>query len=481
MSLFDSKFFQIIQTFSSTELKSFELWLKSPWANSNKNLIRLLEKVQKHHPSFDYPKLTKPKLFQQILPKGKYSDRRMNNLLSEGYLAAERFMVFNSLANNQNLQKDLLTQELQNRHLEDWFFRDINKEVERLEEKDIKDWEDHLGLLQLNRRIYHHPNQNPRMQPGGQTIVKMGEQLDLVFLLEKAAIITEKIFRNRMYKDENFLIKKELKTWSKFSEGIENLSIKLYKMRFAYKDETLLNQYFKLRIFFLKRYNELNEKEQKIHLMSLMNDTVLLIRKKQIDITETLPIYKLGLQTGILIDRGKLPHNFYVAIISASNYKGDFLYTKQFISHYSENLDGQLQLDGIQWAKAHTAYYQENHKKCLDILLTHTFKEIYFKLISKLLNVQVYFDLYLLDDSYQFYLFNYLDTFEKWIVREKFRSELLKKSYLRFVQVTRSLAKHYTETNFEVNKVEKLLENENNIQALNWIKRQIERIIKLKK
>ena len=189
MSVFTSKFVQTLKTFSVTELKSFEQWLNSPWCNSNKNLSKLVEKLKKYYPGFDNEKLTKEKLFKQVLPKGKFSDRRMNNLLSEGYLAAKQFLIFNNLSNNENLQKDLLTQEFQNRHLEDWFFRDTNKEIERLENKEIKDWEDHLDLLRLHRRIYHHPNQNPRMQPGGQTIVKMGKQLDLVYLLEKAAII----------------------------------------------------------------------------------------------------------------------------------------------------------------------------------------------------------------------------------------------------------------------------------------------------
>lgn len=481
MTLFDAKFFQIIQTFSSTELKSFELWLKSPWANSNKNLIRLLEKVQKHHPNFDYPKLTKTKLFQQILPNGKYSDRRMNNLLSEGFLAAEKFLIFNNLTQNQNLQKDLLTQEYQNRHLEDWFFRDINKEVGRLEEKEIKDWEDHLDLLRLNRRIYHHPNQNPRMKPGGQTIVKMGEQLDLVYLLEKAVIINEKIFRNRILKNENHEVETELAVWLAVSEGVEHLAVELYRMRFGYREETMLEQYFELREVFLERYAELNLKEQKVHLISLLNDTTLLGRKKLIDITESLPIYKLGVQTEVLIDGDKMPYNLYVTIVSASNYKGDIPYTESFIKKYTNKLKIDFQIDGYKWAMAHTAYSKEEYMDCIDILLSHKFKILYFQLITKLLYVQVYFDLYIQDNSYQYYLFNFLDSFEKWINREKFRSELVKKSYLRFVQISRVLAKQFAGIDFQFEKVEKLLEKENNIQAPNWLNKKIKIILELKK
>jgi len=481
MTLFDSKFFQTIQTFSSAELKSFELWLKSPWANSNKNLIRLLEKVAKHHPAFDNPKLTKAKLFKQILPNGKYSDRRMNNLLSEGYLAAERFMVFNSLSNNQNLQKDLLTQELQNRHLEDWFFRDINKEVTRLETKAIKDWEDHLDLLRLNRRIYHHPNQNPRMQPGGQTIVKMGKQLDLVYLLEKAAIINEKIFRNRILKNENHEVEKELAIWLAASEAVEHLAVELYKMRFNYEEETMLEQYFELRVVFLERYEELNEKEQKVQLLSLLNNSTYLIRRKKLIPIQVLPLYKLGLVTGILLNQGVLTFKTYVSIIVCSNLKKDFEFTNQLIKDYTIKLEEKFRPDAYAWANAHTAYREKKLEKCLDILLPHNFTIKFFQLSTRVLNTQVYFDLFLQDNSYQTYLLNYYDSFEKWLLREEVNSKIKKNSHLRFVQICRTITKEYISVDFDDKKIQYLLKNETNIISASWLEEKLNHIIKLKK
>jgi len=479
MILFDAKFFQTIQTFSPAELKSFELWLKSPWANSNKNLIRLLEKVAKYHPDFDAPKLTKAKLFKQILPNGKFSDRRMNNLLSEGYLAAERFMVFNSLSNNQNLQKDLLTQELQNRHLEDWFFRDINKEVARLEGKEVKDWEDHLDLLRLNRRIYHHPNQNPRMQPGKQTIIKMGEQLDLVYLLEKAVIITEKIFRNRIYKNEDHDIEQEIKIWLTASKNVNHLAIELYRIRFKYTEKTMLEQYFELRGLFLERYPELNKKEQKIQLMSLLNDTVLLLKKSDsVDFSDSLLLYKVGLSTKIIFHQGVLNHINFRTIIIASNYLKSFDYTHNFIKSNVNNLDEKFQSDGLNWANAHTAYWELKLNKSLDILIRHKFKTSYFQLFSRFLTTQVYFDLYLNDFSYQLFLLDYLNSFEKWVAREKIGSKNYKKSFLNFIQKCRSIAKLYSEIELNLDKIDKILISENNLQGKRWLKRKKDKIMK---
>ena len=481
MSIFSSKFVHAIRTFSEDELKAFDQWLHSPWCNSNKNLAKLLNKLKKYYPDFDYPKLTKEKLFKQILPTGKFSDRRMNNLLSEGYLAAQQFMIFNSLTTNENLQKDLLTQAFQNRHLEDWFFRDIQKEIDRLDNKSIKDWEDHLDLLRLHRRIYHHPNQSPRMQPGGQTIVQMGEQLDLVYLLEKAAIINEKIFRNRILKDENHEIKQELAVWLMASEGVEHLAIEFYKMRFAYEEETMLEQYFELRDAFLGRYEELNEKEQKIHLMSLFNDNAFLYRSDLVEISDSLPLYKIGLKTKLILHQGVLGFSSFRTIVTASNYMKSFNYTDQFIKTYITHLKKEYQHDALNWAKAHTLYWQQNLYASLDILIKNEFKILNLQLFCRTLATQVYFDLYLKDDSYYSYLFDYFNAFEKWIIREKIGSDFYKESFLKFVRICKSLARLYSQINFQPQKVDSLFKNENNVQAMKWLYKKRTEIIKIRK
>ena len=480
-SLFSSKFVRILKTLSPEEWKSFELWLKSPWANSNKNLVRLLDKLKKYSPEFTDAKLTKEKLFKQVLPDGKFSLRRMNNLLSEGYLAAERFLIFQNLSIQQNLQKDLLTKELQSRYLDEWFFKDVELEIERLEGMPVKEWEDHLQLFQLHRRVYHHPNQSSRMLPGSATIVRMGEELDLLYLLERAAIINEKIFRNRILKNENHEIEEELELWQLASKGINDTAIDFYRRRFAYEEDKMLEQYLDLRKLFFAHFEELNKKEQKIHLVSLLNDTTKLTRAKVLSIVEFLPLYKLGLETEIILHQGQLTHHTYIAIVSASNAKKDFDYTKLFIETYTEKLGTQYQADGLNWAKAHLANRKKEYMVCLDILLTHNYKTHLFQLLSKLLTTQTYFDLYLQDASYESYLFTYFDSFEKWLLREKIGSSYTKKGFLRFIQRSRTMAKGYASPNFNPEKIQAIFTNEKNIQALNWLLQKKEEILRLRK
>ena len=480
-SILSSKFIKILKSFSSDELKAFELWLQSPWCNTNKTLIKLLGRIKKHHPQFDNNKLTKERLFQKILPNGKFSDRRMNNIFSEAYLAAEQFIVFQHLLNNQNLQADLRVKEFQNRNLEEWFFRDAQKEIDRMENIQIKSWENHLELFQMYQQTYLHPGKNPKIQSGGITVAKMGRALDMVYLLEKAAIINEKIFRNRILKNEDHDIQTELKKWYAACDGIEHLSIELYKIRFSYTDENMLQLYLQLRKVFIKKFDLLNPKEQKMHLFWLLNDTSYLARKKEIDNSERFPLYQKGLNSGVLFHNGKLTNITYYSIISASNTLKKFDFSFDFIEKYTSTLDEKHQLDGKFWGLAHTFYRKEELEKAIDLLIGHNFKIYFFQLASRLLTSQVYFDLFLQNEKYQFYLLNYFDSFEKWLSREKIHSKSNQKPYIRFVQICRKLAKAYSNVNFEMSMIENLLESRESIQAPIWLAQKIEDVIQLKR
>ncbi|GJM34407.1 MAG: hypothetical protein DHS20C18_34080 [Saprospiraceae bacterium] len=480
-NFFTSKFVQLLKTFDVATLKSFENWLRSPWCNTNKNLIRLLDQLKKYHPEFENKKLTKEKLFHKVLPQGKYSARRMNNLLSEAYLAGEKFLIFQRLSMDQTTQADFLIQEWQGRYLDDWFFQDIHREIDQLEGKPVKRWEDHLTLLFWYRRMYHYPNQNARIQDGLNPILRMEEHLDLVYLLEKAALINEKIFRNRIIPNEQHDVQAALQVWRMASQHYTHPAIELYRMRFEYTEENLLSKYTDLRETLIKNLDALNEKEKKTHLLSLLNDSKMLIKKGLIDITELLPLYQLGLTTGVLFNQGKITLNTYTTIAVISNTKGDFEFTEQFIHQYTNCLNKKIQADAMQWALAHTAYWKKDLETCLNMLQQYDYKITYFQYICRVLNTQVYFELYLQDESFRFYLFNYFDTYEKWLTREKVWGETQKKAFLRFVQKCRQLARYYADLDFDAKKVEKLLENETNIQALNWLMQKQKEVLDLKR
>lgn len=477
-SIFSTKFVQLLKSLDTDEMKALDSWLRSPWCNSNKNLIQLFSRLRKYHPNFMDSKLTKEGLFHSILPNSKFSNRRMNNLLSEAFLAVKKFLIFQHFDNKlSHVQQEAWAQESQSRYLNEWFFKDVNKLMAYFEQLNTKNFEEHLTLYRLNRMTYFHPKQETRLQKGYQLITTMDEQLELLYLLEKAFIINEKIARSRFLKKENHEVDTSLKLWRSASQQIVHPAIQLYRLRFDFLEKGAVEKYYELRSFFIQYMELLTPTEQKTHLISLLNDTKILIRQGLMDITATLELYRLGLKIGAVFNQGKLTLNTFVSIISASNTKGSFEFTNSFIDKYASHLNKSVQVDGIQWAKAHTAYWKKDLEISLDILSRQDFKSLFFKYIGRVLNTQVYFELSLQDNSYQEYIESYLDTFEKWLNREQLWSDAQRSSFINFVKKCRVLHRAYHNPNNITDKIEHLLDGQKNIQALNWLEQKQQQIL----
>lgn len=480
MPKFPSKFLRILQRFSADELKLFKEWLQSPWCNSNKNLPRLLACLKPYHPDFLNAKLSKEKLFRQVLPKGKFSERRMNNLLSEAYLAAEQFLIFQGLSRSPKVQQDLLAKEFQQRGLEEWFFKTSVQQLEQLDAKPVKDFADHLVLFDLHQQLYQHPQPEAKVQEAHIWLEKMNTHLDSFYLLEKAALLNEMIFRSRLYRDASYDLPSEISKWQQAVEGLQHPALELYQMRFAHTDQASLPQYLELKTALIQRFEELSPKEQTTQLLSLINDAKMLIKAGIIDITDSLPLYQLGLSSGAILSQGKISSNTYMTIVSASNTKGTFDFTSHFIDTYTPCLPAETRNDCEHWAKAHTAYWQKGPQFCLSILQVYQFEALQFQLTGRVLCTQAHFDLYLSDSSYQFYLLNHLDAFEKWLSRDKIWAKPNTMSFLRFVQACRTLVRYYSDPKPNTQKIEKLLDYDENIQALNWLKQKTRVVMNLK-
>ena len=451
-----SKYFKILASFSREELKSFEIWLNSPWCNTNKSLISLLKVVKKYHPNFVNLKIKKEKLFYRILPNGKFSDRRMNNILSEGYLAAEKFMVFEHLKNQKPLVKKILIQEHYNRNLDEWYSNSSDKEIKRIEDKPIKDWEDHLALLQYHRQAYRQPANTFRIISGGKAIIRMSEELDMFYAQELAAIINEKIFRSRILPNEYHDVSEELILWIKLTNKMSHPSIDLYKIRFDYEEINLLEKFEKYKFGVENSYYKMNMIDQKMHFYSLTNDLSFLIKKQLLQMKDLLPVYKFGLKSGIIIENGMILTKSFTILVFGSNFIKDFDWTKSFIDKYWKRVSSGNEVSHRDWALAHTAYYSGDIKRALNILLNGEFKTQYFLRLTKLLTMQCYFDLFLKDRSYQIYLFNYFDSYEKYMSRSTDQSKSNNQSWIRLIQVSRAIAKNFLEDVFQKEKVENL-------------------------
>lgn len=129
-----SKTIDIINTFSPEELKAMSLFIKSPYFNTNKNLVKLYEALRKELPLIKENKISEEDIFRTVFPGKKFNYGIMKNLTSALFGLLEDFLLFNNIkysAENRfgNSLRD--AREYDSRFLDSYF----NKSVKKLKEE----------------------------------------------------------------------------------------------------------------------------------------------------------------------------------------------------------------------------------------------------------------------------------------------------------------------------------------------------------
>lgn len=138
-----SKTVDILSTFSAEELKEFSAFVRSPYFNTNKNIVKLYDVLKKHVLKDDLNGISEEEVFGKIFPGKKFNYGIMKNLLSALASLAEEFLVINSVRTkplNRHRNRILLADEYDNRRLDRYYDKTINKVTADLEKEPIDNY-----------------------------------------------------------------------------------------------------------------------------------------------------------------------------------------------------------------------------------------------------------------------------------------------------------------------------------------------------
>jgi len=478
--MYETSFTQILSSFDEDDLRSFGKWLNSSWCNSNKNLILLFKKVKSYHPDFKHKNFSKEKLRKNIKTGKVFSNSEFENLMSKALIQVKRFLIFQTLNEDEVGKSNYLIEAYQKRHLDKFFFKefdDLNKHFIKNREKGFADY------LQITRNYwlqYLHPiSQNPI-----GVVEKLSESLDYSFRILKGILLNEKINLNRLLPDTNFEIVEEKQKWLDSIVGYENRSIELSEMRLRFLDsEELLLSVFEQRVdFFSVHLEQLNKDDQKIHLFYLLNDAKRLRKEGLISIKEYFHLYEKGIDQSILPYFGKLTYVSFTSLIVTANWVRNFEFSRKVVREYLPKFSSRIKEDCKYWANAHINYSIGKFEESDNYLTQHEFVLPHFKVLTRGLKLQILFDIYLQNKSEWETAMNYCESCNKWMRREKTRGGAMKKSFVRFVEKVEAMLRKSIEPDFDEKRFTQILNEKNlNIQGIDWLKKKQEQIIEMRK
>ena len=141
----DSKLITLFKLLTKEEVKDFEKWLKSPWANTNEKVQKLFQIIKPFYPKCDDNKLTRDFLFKKLYKVKKNEDdeskrRQFNNIIPQLNRQFEKYFQIKEFEKDELLKRKMLAK----RYLENGYTEKgasiIENEIKSLKEKPRKNF-----------------------------------------------------------------------------------------------------------------------------------------------------------------------------------------------------------------------------------------------------------------------------------------------------------------------------------------------------
>lgn len=153
--MINSKFLKIIQTFTHDESKNFQRFIKSPYFNTNKTLIKLLEYISKHIKDSKY--LDEMSIYKTLYPGKAFNKKSIRDLSSKMLALCETFISQESFRKETFDVNLHLLKGINPRNLHSIFLTNYGKTLKNAVNSKY-DYDYFIRIMSLQKEIFKHHN-----------------------------------------------------------------------------------------------------------------------------------------------------------------------------------------------------------------------------------------------------------------------------------------------------------------------------------
>ena len=424
-----SKLIRTLSLLSEEEMRCLQSFLQSPYFNTNTKVVKLYGVLRAHHPNFSSPKLAKEKVFKKIFPYRPYAHQQMLNLMSEFYRLLEKYLIQLQLEKKEMRPDELLLEAYEERpNCFSIFEKRINALNKKLDELPFRDEIYFNKKKELFLKYYSHPDTYIQVGDKG-TLSKAFECFDAEKKLVNIKLQCALNARTNTIKD-----KKDIKT------KLENPLLSLYEKLEKFQRSEAFNDFNKLIYLFELNINLLRTEDKTTILKMLTNYCTRQTNNGQSHFFPImLDLYKLGLENGCLVVNGKISKNVFQNISTVAATCQEFDWSKKFMGEYKNLLDESIKADAIATGMGLWYFEKKEYNDAIDAM-QHSFTEPFDIIRSKSVLIRSWFELWKKDDHYYDFLIIQLETFEKYIRRNKSLTSNKKETIFKFIFYTKRMA-----------------------------------------
>lgn len=469
----------MLKTFSSAEIKKFRDFVKSPFFNKNKNVIKLNETLFKFYPEFDNELLNDKLLYTKLYGREKFDYFKIKNITSDLYNLGTEFLkyqpnVYTSFFTDYNMLVELRTRKLWNYH-----------------RKTVLSLEKIFSEIEIKDSIYLHNNYLLTMESHLSNVLEKPNSITMIqyefnSFYEFTILNMLKFYNLMMHIRKENNISLDMKMLEDVINYIENNDVSKNPTIVTYKYLVLLaakrkeEHYFFLKEHFINNFKALSYEDAyyaNMYIVGYCTDRFNYDGDKRF-ITECYDLLKNVYRMN-RVTLGELLYPNFINYVKVFTRAGDIDLARNFISDYKDKLPAKLVDNCLNFSEAIILHQEGKFKEALSLLSKVNFPWVLLKIQVKIIQVQLNYQLGYLEETRDI-----IDNFRKMLTKEESVSSDYKNSVLGFLKFTVRLITLHEFTDkkkkiFEITRIkeELLMHQPNHFGIRFWLEDRIMEIV----
>jgi hypothetical protein len=410
-----SKAIDIIRTFTESEAGNFDIFLKSPFFNTNKNLIKLYNIISVNFAKLDSDKMTEEYLYSKVFQGKQYNYAIMKNLMSDLFGLCEKFIAGippeikdPEIDDTFNFEDGLKKLDYYNRRSLDKLFFAQYKKLEKQMEYSVFSSEFYRNKSRLVEKLYKFYTRRSQYNGAAETLYPMSiyntcfiistlkqdvggmEYLKSQINYTPKINLTEQFYNN--FNSEKFL--NNISGLDPVYYDHISLHIKLMKL---YNEPENWENYKIMKKLIINNLDHYSNSE-KWHLLSALFSFVLnaYIVKSSKDLLREMAIIRKIQLKNVKFNSdglGPLQAGVFRNIVEVFIILGDNDYAEYFINNFVNELEADKRKSISSYSRALIEESRGNNEKVLELIRDVEFTDYQAKFSAKMVVLVAFYNL----------------------------------------------------------------------------------------
>lgn len=450
----NTKFFELISSLSSDEHRKLIKFLPFSMLSNHAVIHKLIDITVKQlqQKRRNDTALEKKNVYQYLFADEEYNEQKINKLLSDSNKAIEGFIVSQAIAADPVYHKMALISFYEEKKLEKYFDAEI-RQTELLIQSMKESVRKKMCTIELNEKAFVRETLKNNRQSDFQQVYNN---------IREYSQLAEIKYRNFALINMNSdLIPQEN----------NNVLYQIHQfINQLLQQHTLVSDFEKCYNLIQSNKEMIQSAELKDCIVILINIVIWQVNDGLMNAQERLfNLHSFLIENDLIIERDNtIIVGHYKNITTIGLYLNKLDYVDNFIETYKKNLPEEIREDVYSYNKAHLLYYKKEYDNVLQLISTTKYKDVFYRLSSRVLLIKTYYALEKTNASYFDILNNSINAFKKYVYTNEELNDYYKTRYKNFIKSVFKLIQLNSDKN-QIQKYMDELNNNNDLLEQKWL------------